>query len=134
MTTPTFTIRASTTHADIEDAIPYGEMRRHAILTIRASTTNADIESAIPCDEMRRHAIERRDDAAAVIDEMGDEAVLDLYKIDGVTVLWSSAYCYGVVNKTGRGAGDCLYAGEKPEGVVTPAEAAAFWYKQNARR
>ncbi len=110
MTTPTFTNRASTTtYADIEDAIPYGEMRRHAI--------------------------ERRDGAAGVIDELGDEEVLDLYEIDGVLVLWSDAFCYGVMNRTDP-FDDCLclYAGEKPEGVVTPAEAAAYWHKQHARR
>ncbi len=95
--------------------------------TICASTTDTDIEAAIPFCEMRREAIERRDDAAAVIDEQGDQAVLDLYEINGVTVLWSEAYCYGVVNETGPGVGDCMYVSEDQDGVVSPVQAAAYW-------
>lgn len=77
-------------------------------LTIRATTTDEQIEAAIPYLDMRREAIERRDDAAAVIPEQGDQDVLELHEIDGVDVLYSPAYGYALVNQRSAGIGNSL--------------------------
>jgi hypothetical protein len=81
------------------------------ILTIRATTTSDEIESAIPYLDMRKEAIERRDDAAAVLAEQGDQDVLELHHIDGVDVLFSPAFAYALVNERTGGIGDSLLIG-----------------------
>ena len=48
-------------------------------LTITATTTDEAIEAAIPFSDMRAHAIELRDSAAAVLDVQGDQEVLELH-------------------------------------------------------
>ena len=77
-------------------------------LTITATTTTEDIEAAISFLDMRDHAIEQRDMAAAVIEEQGDQNVLELHEIDGVTVLYSSTFGYAYVNERSPGVGNSL--------------------------
>lgn len=78
------------------------------IITIRATTTDAEIAVAIPYADMRVEARDRRDDAAAVLAEQGDQIVLELHDIDGVDVLYSPAYSYAMVNERSPGVGDSL--------------------------
>lgn len=80
-------------------------------LTITATTTTEAIEAAIPFLDMREHAIERRDDAAAVVAEQGDQVVAELHEIDGVTVLWSPVFEYAYVNEQTPGVGNSLLIG-----------------------
>lgn len=94
-------------------------------LTITATTSTDAIEAAIPFLDMRREAIERRDDAAAVLPEQGDQTVLELHEIDGVTVLHSPAFEYAYVNEAGPGVGDSLLI-ENWE-CPTPDHAARVW-------
>ena len=77
-------------------------------LTISATTTTKQIEAAIPFLDMRTEAMERRDDAAAVLAEQGDQAVLELHEIDGVTVLYSPVFGYAYVNEQSHGVGNSL--------------------------
>lgn len=78
------------------------------ILTIKASTTTDEIEAAIPYVDMRKEAVERRDDAAAVLAEQGDQSVLEYHDVDGVDVLYSPAFSYAYVNQNTTGTGDSL--------------------------
>lgn len=87
------------------------EIEMTAALTIKASTTTEEIEAAIPFLDMRAHAIELRDMAAAVIDEQGDQVVAELHEIDGIAVLWSPVFEYAYVNEAGPGIGDSLLIG-----------------------
>lgn len=77
-------------------------------LTITATTSNEAIEQAIPFLDMREHAAEMRDMAAAVIEEQGDQAVLELHDIDGVTVLYSQIFGYAYVNQVSPRVGSSL--------------------------
>ena len=77
-------------------------------IAIRATTTDAEIAAAIPYADMRVEARDRRDDAAAVLAEQGDQIVLELHDIDGVDVLYSPAYSYAMVNERSPGGGDSL--------------------------
>lgn len=79
-----------------------------AILTIKASTTTDEIANAIPFVDMRKEAIERRDDAAAVLEEQGDQTVLEYHDIDGVSALYSPSFGYALVNQQSPGIGDSL--------------------------
>lgn len=94
-------------------------------LAITATTTTEAIEAAIPFLDMRAHAIEMRDMAAAVIEEQGDQVVLELHDIDGVTVLYSPAFGYAYVNEAGPGVGDSLLIGNGE--VDGPEDAAQQW-------
>ena len=96
-----------------------------ATLTIRASTTTEEIEAAIPYLDMRKEAIERRDDAAAVLTEQGDQEVLELHRIDGVDVLFSPAFAYALVNERTGGIGDSLLIGA--DECKSPEYAASVW-------
>jgi len=69
------------------------------ILTIKASTTDEEIAAEITHEDMRQEAIERRDDAAAVMDTQGDQEVLELHRIDGVDVLYSPVFGYALINQ-----------------------------------
>jgi hypothetical protein len=100
-------------------------------LVIKASTTTQEIEDAIPYVDMRRHAIERRDDAAAVIGEQGDQEVLELHQIDGVDVLYSPTWGYAYVNQQGSGTGDSMVL---DNGEAESAEhAARLWREQGGQ-
>lgn len=94
-------------------------------LTITATTSTEAIEAAIPFLDMRAHAIELRDMAAAVIAEQGDQVVAELHEIDGVTVLHSQAFEYAYVNEAGPGVGDSLLI-ENWE-CPTPDHAVRVW-------
>ena len=94
-------------------------------LTIRATTTTEAIEAAIPYVDMRKEAIERRDDAAAVQAEQGDQVVLELHDIDGVDVLFSPAFAYALVNERTTGIGDSLLIGN--DECKSPEHAACVW-------
>jgi hypothetical protein len=99
------------------------------ILTIKASTTTQQIEDAIRYLDMRKHAIERRDDAAAVIAEQGDQEVLELHHIDGLDVLYSPTWGYAYVNHPTGGIGDSMVL---DNGEADSAEhAARVWREQN---
>lgn len=76
------------------------------ILTIRATTTDQEIENALPFLDMRQHAIERRNDAAAVLPEQGDETVLEVEEFEGTTVMYSPIFSYAYVNGRSAGVGD----------------------------
>ena len=97
-------------------------------LTIKASTNTDSIEAAIPYLDMRQEAIERRDDAAAVLEEQGDQVVLELHKINGVDVLYSPAFGYAYVNEASPGVGNSLVisGGE----ADSPEHAAGKWTAQ----
>lgn len=95
------------------------------ILTIRATTSDDAIVAAIPYLDMRAEAIERRDDAAAVLEEQGDQVVLELHEIDGVSVLYSPTFGYALVNQGSLGVGDSLLIGNGE--ATSPAHAAGIW-------
>lgn len=97
------------------------------ILTIKASTTTDAIEDAIPFRDMREHAIALRDLelGAAVIPEDYEEVVAELHEIDGVTILWSPVFAYAYVNEDGPGAGDSLMIDEYE--CPTPEHAVSVW-------
>lgn len=94
-------------------------------LTIRASTTTDEIDAAIPYVDMRKEAIERRDDAAAVLAEQGDQEVLELHHIDGVDVLFSPVFAYALVNERTTGIGDSLLIGA--DECPNPEHAVSVW-------
>lgn len=94
-------------------------------LTIRATTTTEDIEEAIRYSDMRREARERRDDAAAVLAEQGDQAVFEMHHIDGVDVLFSLVYGYALVNEWSTGVGDSLLIGNGE--CDSPGYAVSVW-------
>lgn len=62
---------------------------------------------------------------AAVLAEQGDQAVLELHEVDGVTVLYSPVFGYAYVNEAGPGVGDSLVidSGE----ADSPEHAARVW-------
>ena len=95
------------------------------VLTITATTTNEQIESAIPFLDMRKEAIERRNDAAAVLAEQGDQTVLELHDIEGVMVLFSPVFGYAIVNEQSSGIGESLLIDN--EEAESPEHAAARW-------
>ena len=95
------------------------------ILTIRASTTTEEIEAAIQYLDMRKEAIERRDDAAAVLAEQGDQEVLELHHIDGVDVLFSPVFAYALVNERTTGIGESLLIGNND--CKSPEHAVSVW-------
>ena len=96
-------------------------------LTIKASTTTDAIEGAIPFRDMREHAITLRDLelGAALIPEDYEEVAAELHEIDGVTVLWSPEFGYAYVNEDGPGAGNSLLIDERE--CPTPEYAARVW-------
>lgn len=94
------------------------------IMEICATTTDADLE-AIPFLDMRREARERRDDAAAVIEEQGDQLVLELHEIGGVTVLYSPVFGYALINELSPGVSDSLLVDNGQ--AESPEHAATFW-------
>lgn len=101
-----------------------------AILTVKASTTNEALESAIPFLDMREHAQEARDTAAAVIEEQGDQDVLEYHDIGGVSVLISPVFGYAYVNELSAGVGNSLVL---ENGEADDAEhAASVWREGNA--
>lgn len=100
------------------------------ILTISATTTTEQIEAAIPYVDMRKEAIERRDDAAAVLSEQGDQDVLELHDIDGVDVLYSPVFGYALVNERTSGVGDSLLI-ESGE-CESPEHAVSVWRGEQA--
>ncbi len=96
-----------------------------ATFTIRATTTDAEIENSIPYMDMRQEATERRDDAAAVLEEQGDQIVLELHDVGGVDVLYSPVFSYALVNQKSQGIGDSLLI-ESGE-CDSPEHAARVW-------
>jgi hypothetical protein len=99
-------------------------------LTISATTSTEAIEAEIPFIDMREHAIEMRDMAAAVLEEQGDQEVLDLHDIDGVTVLYSPTFGYAYVNEMSSGVGDSLLIGNGE--ADSPEFAAQQWRTEGA--
>jgi hypothetical protein len=91
------------------------------IFAIRATTTDDDLQS-IPYLDMRQESTERRDDALAIINEQGDQVVLEYHNIDGVDVLFSPAFGYAMVNEQSSGVGNSLvietWQCESPEHAV----------------
>ena len=76
--------------------------------SISASTTDLELEN-IRYSDMRREARERRDDAAAVQSEQGDQEVLEYQEMDdGVVVLHSPVFGYALVNQRSTGEGDSM--------------------------
>lgn len=94
-------------------------------LTITAATSNETLEQEIPFIDMREHAAEMRDMAAAVTEEQGDQVVLELHDIDGVTVLYSPAFSYAYVNEMSVGVGNSLLIGNGE--ADSPEHAAQQW-------
>jgi hypothetical protein len=101
------------------------EMTMTLVLTIDASTTDEAIYDAMPYVDMRHHAIERRDDAAAVETDNPVGTVLELHDIDGVDVLWSPAFGYAYVNQRSPGVGNSLQIDNG--GAWSPESAASQW-------
>ncbi|MFT0547006.1 hypothetical protein ACMHYO_11790 [Allopusillimonas ginsengisoli] len=99
-------------------------------LTIRATTTDAEIEITIPFIDMRQEAMERRDAAAAVLAEQGDQSVLELHELDNVMVLYSPEFGYALVNERSAGAGNSLLIGNGE--ADSPAHAARIWKGEDA--
>jgi hypothetical protein len=97
---------------------------------IKATTTNDQINAAIPFLDMREHAKEQRDYALAVLAEQGDETVLELHKIDGVTVLWSPVFAYAYVNEQSLGVGNSFTLDN--DEAPTPELAAQQWKQKGA--
>lgn len=95
------------------------------VLEISAATTDAELET-IPFPDMRASAIDLRDMAAAVRDEQGDITRAKLHDIDGVTVLWVDACCYGYVNGMSMGVLPSFEFDETDQ-VRSPEEAAHAW-------
>ena len=92
---------------------------------ITATTTDDEIYEAIPYLDMCQEAIERRDDAAAVLEEQGNQTVLEYSQADGVDVLYSPDFGYALVNERTAGVGDSLLIGN---GECTgPEQAARVW-------
>jgi hypothetical protein len=94
-------------------------------LKIDATTTDDAIEAAIPYLDMRSHAIERRDDALAVENDHQVGTVLELHDVGGVDVLWSPTYGYALVNERSGGIGSSLVLDNGTAG--TPEGAALCW-------
>lgn len=92
------------------------------VFSITATTPTEAIESAIPFLDMRAHAIEVRDMASAVLAEQGDQEVLQLHDVGGVSVLYSPTFGYAYVNEQSGGVGDSLIIGS---GDADSAEHAA---------
>ena len=93
------------------------------ITTISATTGTGTIINAIPFADMRQHAIMLRDMADAVREEMGDQEVAELYQDGAIMVLFSRSFGYGVVNQTNHHINHSLYVEE----ISTPDDAAAEW-------
>jgi hypothetical protein len=100
------------------------------ILNISGTTTDDQIYSAIPFCDMRAHAVELRDAAAAVIDVQGCHNVAHIHDMDGILVLHCPIWEYAMVNERSPGVGDSLMTDnwEAP----TPAAAAAIWRGEDA--
>jgi len=94
------------------------------ILTITATTTDDDLQ-AIPYLDMRQEATERRDDALAVINEQGNQTVLEYHHIDGVDVLYSPVFAYATVNELSSGIGNSLVI--EAWQCESPEHAARVW-------
>ena len=94
-------------------------------LKIDATTTNDAIEAAMPYLDMRSHAIERRDDALAVDDEHPVGTVLELHDVGGIDVLWSPTHGYAVINERSGGIGNSLVLDNGT--ALTPEGAALCW-------
>lgn len=94
-------------------------------LEIKATTTTDEIEGAIQFIDMREHAIEQRDYAAAVLDEQGDETVLELHELGDVIVLFSPIFGYAYVNERTHGVGNSLLI-ENGQ-ADSPEDAAEQW-------
>lgn len=94
------------------------------ITTITATTSDEELDG-IRFLDMRQEARERRDDAAAVIDEQGDQEVLELHEIDGVTVLYSPTFGYALVNEYSNDVGDSLVIDNGE--AESPSAAAQAW-------
>ncbi len=103
-----------------------GKTQMTKTLEITASTSTDAIEAAIPFLDMRAHAIDLRDMAAAVIEEQGDQLVLEVHDVDGVSVLYSPTFGYAYVNEPSPGVGDSVLI---DNGEADSAEHAADLYK-----
>jgi hypothetical protein len=79
------------------------------ITTISATTTTDAIEDAIRFLDMRTAAIEARDMSAAVLQEQGDQIVLELHEDGDVVVLWSPTFGHAWVNEISTGTGNSLF-------------------------
>jgi len=92
-------------------------------LTITATTTDDQIYEAIPYLDMCQEAIERRDDAAAVLEEQGNQTVLEYSQADGVDVLYSPVFGYAMTNERTAGVGNSIIV----EDCTSPDHAARVW-------
>lgn len=107
------------------------QQRAEVSITISASTTDAEIECAIDYCDMSKEAKERRDDAAAVMAEQGDQVVLEYVEFaDGVAVLYSPEFGYAYVNQASPGVGNSMLV---ESGKADSADHAAhIWRHANA--
>jgi hypothetical protein len=116
----------------VEEALEIVKGQRvvNQALSITATTSDIELED-IPYNDMRREARERRDDAAAVLEEQGDQQVLEYVEYgDGVAVLYSPAWGYAYVNKRSNGVGDSILI---EQGNADSADHAAhIWREANA--
>jgi hypothetical protein len=89
------------------------------ILTITGATSTDQIEQAIPYLDMRAHAIEIRDMADGVLDD--SETVLELHEAGDILVLYSPVFDYAYVNEQSVGVGDSLTIDNDEAGGVAGA-------------
>lgn len=98
------------------------------ILEITATTTDAEIEAAIPFLDMQGWAKDNRDILSGIYRVSGKQAPgLELFEIGGVTVLWCSAWCYGLVNRWSPGTGNSIRVSQVP----SPEEAVELWRSED---
>ena len=106
------------------------QQRAEVFFVISASTDDAEIESAIGYCDMSKEAKERRNDAAAVMDEQGDQKVLEYVEFaDGVAVLYSPEFGYAYVNQRSPGVGDSMLI--ENGGADSADHAAHIWRSKN---
>lgn len=106
------------------------QQRVEVAFDISASTDDAEIESAIGYCDMSKEAKERRDDAAAVMDEQGDQKVLEYIEFaDGVAVLFSPVFGYAYINQRSPGVGDSMLV--ESGGADSADHAARIWRGAN---
>lgn len=106
------------------------QQRVEVAFDISASTEDAEIESAIGYCDMIREAKERRGDALAVMEEQGNQKVLEYVEFaDGVAVLFSPVFGYAYINQRSPGVGDSMLV---ESGRCCSAEHAAhIWRSAN---
>lgn len=96
-------------------------------LKITGATTTQAIESAIPFLDMKEHAIEQRDAAKSAA--LDDETVLELHEIRHVTVLYSPTFGYAYCNTGGAGTGSSELIGNGE--AESPEHAVQIWFGED---